>query len=146
MILPDVNLLLYAYRRELPNHEAAWQWWVSLIDGDEEVGIPWSVVVSFLRLMTNRRAMDPPITIDESIECVRTWFQYAHVTLLSPGPNHMNHFLSLLEAVQVGGNTVPDAHIAASAIENNAEVHTNDSGFNRFPGLRWHNPLQTVNC
>ena len=145
MIVPDVNLLLYAYRRELPDHEAAWQWWSSLLDGDEEVGIPWSVVVSFLRLMTNRRAMDPPISVNEAIACVRTWFQHAHVILLAPGLNHMDYLFGLMEAVQVGGNLVTDAHIAACALEHDAEVHSADSDFGRFPGLRCHNPLKPVN-
>ena len=145
MIVPDVNLLLYAYRRELPNHEAAWQWWTGLLDGDEEVGIPWSVVVSFLRLTTNPRTMAPPTTIFEAIDCVQSWFEHSHVEILAPGRNHLGYLVDLLEAVQVGGNTVPDAHIAAVALENDAEVHTNDRGFRRFPGLRWHNPLASVN-
>ena len=145
MIVPDVNLLLYAYRRELPDHEAARQWWTGLLNGDEEVGIPWSVVVSFLRLMTNRRVMAPPTALSDVIDSVQSWFEHSHVVILAPRPDHLGYLIDLLEAVQRGGNTVPDAHIAAIALENDAEVHTNDFGFRRFPGLRWHNPLAHVN-
>lgn len=142
MIVPDVNLLLYAYRREMPDHETAWQWWTDLLDGDEQVGIPWSVVIAFLRLMTNRHAMVLAITIDEAIQCVADWFRHSHVEPISPVDDHMSNIAALLRSVQTGGNIVPDAHIAALALEYNAEVHSNDSDFGRFSGVRWHNPLR----
>ena len=72
---------------------------------------------------------------------VRDWFRYAHVTPLNPGAEHLTLVQRHLEAAGVGANLVTDAHIAALAMEYQAEVHSNDSDFRRFPGLRWRNPL-----
>ena len=72
---------------------------------------------------------------------MREWFEVPHVVPIEPGPDHLTHLLRNLVAAGVGGNLVPDAHIAALAREYQAEVHSNDADFRRFPGLRWRNPL-----
>ena len=77
----------------------------------------------------------------QAVDCVTEWFQYAHVTPVNPGVEHLMHFRRNLDAAGTAANLVTDAHIAALAIEYQAEVHSNDTDFSRFPGLRWHNPL-----
>ena len=141
MIVPDVNLLLYAYNREAPLHNEARTWWVGLINGTERVGIPWAVANSFLRLLTIRGLLTHPATPSQALDFVREWFRQPHVAPLNPGSQHLTLLGQLLAAAGVGGNLVMDAHLAALAMEYQAEVHSNDSDFGRFPGLRWRNPL-----
>ena len=141
MIVPDVNLLLYAYNREAPLHNEARNWWVGLINGTERVGIPWAVANSFLRLLTIRGLLTHPATPSQALDFVREWFRQPHVAPLNPGSQHLTLLGQLLAAAGVGGNLVMDAHLAALAMEYQAELHSNDADFSRFPGLRWRNPL-----
>ena len=113
------------------------------MNGVERVGIPWAVSTGFVRLTTNPSAMSPRLSPMEAIDHVEDWFRYAHVTPIYAGSNHLTYFRRNLRATGVGGNRVPDAHIAALAMEYDAEVDSNDSDFGRFPGLRWRNPLQS---
>lgn len=142
MIVPDVNLLVYAYVTGMPEHDAARRWWESTVNGDEMVGLPWSVIGGFARLATHPKVIYPPMKPAEALGHVRDWLCYAHIDAIAPGPEHLDIMQRNLEAVGAGGDLVPDAHIAALAMENGAEVHSNDSDFGRFPGLRWHNPLR----
>ena len=141
MIVPDTNLLIYAYNDETERFEAARSWWEGLLSGAEPVGIPWAVSTAFLRLMTRPGAVNPPVTPERAVGYVREWFEVPHVVPIEPGPDHLAHLLRNLAAVGVGGNLVTDAHIAAVAMEYQAEVHSADADFGRFPGLRWRNPL-----
>ncbi|MCY4121188.1 MAG: type II toxin-antitoxin system VapC family toxin [Acidobacteria bacterium] len=141
MIVPDINLLVYAYNDGAPNHEAARRWWEGLVNGAERVGVPWIVATGFVRLMTHPRALTAPGSPTDAISLVRDWFRYAHVSPINPGVEHLTHLQRNLEAAGVGANLVTDAHIAALAMEYQAEVHSNDTDFSRFPGLRWRNPL-----
>ena len=141
MIVPDVNLLLYAYNQASPFHEGARGWWEGLVNGRERVGIPWIVVAGFLRLITQRTMLSQLATPSQAMSFVDAWFRYPHIAPLNPGPQHLSLLREALDAAGVGGNLVTDAHIAALAIEHQAEVHSNDADFARFPGLRWRNPL-----
>ena len=141
MIVPDINLLVYAYNDGAPDHEAAGRWWEGLVNGAERVGVPWMVSTGFVRLMTHPRALTAPIAPVDAIAHVRDWFRYPHVSPINPGADHLAHVQRNLEAAGVGANLVTDAHIAALAMEYQAEVHSNDRDFSRFPGLRWRNPL-----
>ncbi len=141
MIVPDLNLLLYGYFRDSPHHKAAQQWWQSLLTGSEPVGIPWVVVLGFIRLSTNPRVMTDPLNLPEAKRIVDDWMRQLHVSPLNPGPQHMTLLSQTLTAGTGNSDFVTDAHIAALAIEHHAEVHSNDSDFNLFDGLRWRNPL-----
>ena len=141
MIVPDINLLVYAYNDGAPHHGTASRWWEGLVNGAERVGVLWIVSTGFVRLMTHPRAVAAPISPVDAIAHVRDWFRYAHVSPINPGAEHLTHVQRNIEAAGVGGNLVTDAHIAALAMEYQAEVHSNDSDFTRFPGLRWRNPL-----
>ncbi len=141
MIVPDVNLLIYAYNDGSPRHDSARRWWEDLINGTERVAVPWVVSTGFVRLMTHAKVLARPAAPSEAVEYVREWFRFPHVTPINPGSEHITHFRRNLDAAGVGANLVTDAHIAALAMEYQAEVHSNDTDFSRFPGLLWRNPL-----
>ena len=141
MIIPDLNLLVYAHNDGTPYHDPARRWWEGLVNGTERVGVPWVVSAGFVRLMTHPRVLIQPATPAEAVDCVREWFLFPHVVPVNPGSGHLVHFRRNLVAAGVGANLVTDAHIAAVAMEYQAEVHSNDTDFSRFPGLRWLNPL-----
>ena len=99
------------------------------------------VVAGFVRLLTHPSMLQFPATLMQAVNYVEQWFQFSHVTPLNPGREHLAIFRRALDAAGVGGNLVTDSHIAALAMEYQAEVHSNDTDFSRFPGLRWRNPL-----
>ena len=142
MIIPDINMVVYAHNEIAPEYPSALSWWLDLLDGDEEIGLPWIVIAGFVRIMTNPRAMSSPLTPLEAMDRVADWLSRPHVHLIEPRTNHFNVFRRNLAVLSSGGNNVPDAQLAAFAIERGAELHTNDNGFGRFPGLRWRNPLR----
>ena len=141
MIVPDLNLLVYAYNDGVPNHEPARRWWEDLVNGTERVGVPWVVSTGFVRLMTHPSVLVRPATATEAVDYVREWFRFPHVAPVNPGAEHLALLRRNLAAAGVGANLVTDSHIAAVAMEYQAEVHSNDTDFSRFPGLRWRNPL-----
>lgn len=141
MIVPDVNLLVYAYNADALAHTGARSWWEGLLSSDEPVGLPWPVLVGFVRLMTHPAVLVQPMQTTLALRHVRSWLEVPNVELLEPGPRHLELFERALEQAGVGGNLVTDAHLAAFAWENQAELHSNDADFARFSGLRWRNPL-----
>ena len=141
MIVPDVNLLLYAFNSGSPHYNAARRWWEGLVNDTEQVGLPWAVIISFIRLATHPRMLTPPMTTAQAIGYVRDWLDYNHIVPINPGAAHLMLAQRILDAAGAGGDLVPDAHIAALAMEYGAEVHSNDADFSRFPGLQWRNPL-----
>ncbi len=141
MIVPDLNLLVYAHKEDMPWHESARLWWEGLVNGSERVGVPWVVSTGFVRLMTNPATFNQPASPAEAVDCVRKWFRFPAVGPINPGPDHLDLLRRNLISAGVGVNLTTDAHIAALAMEYQAEVHSNDNDFSRFPGLRWRNPL-----
>ena len=141
MIIPDVNLLVYAYNTDAPFHTQARRWWEACVAGSQPVGIPWAVALGYLRLMTNARVHPRPLTMAVALGHLRLWLEQPSVLILQPGPRHLGILTGFCEAGVLSGPLLTDAHIAALAIENQAIVHSNDSDFSRFAGLRWINPL-----
>lgn len=141
MIVPDINLLIYAYNDGATHHAAARDWWEGLLRGEEHVGIAWVVSIGFIRLMSNDRALKSPMSPSDAATRVKDWFRCAHIQALNPGNRHLEYLQRNLTVQGSGRNLVTDAHIAALAMENYAVLHTNDSDFVRFPGLHWHNPI-----
>ena len=125
MIVPDLNLLLYAHNDGAPQFAEARRWWESLLNGTERVGIPWIVAVGFIRLSTKPAVLDSPFSPENAVNTVEEWFSFPHVAPLNPGPGHLDRVRSLLAVAGTGGNLVNDAHIATLALEHGAEV---DSG------------------
>ena len=141
MIIPDLNLIVYAHYDGAPYHQAAKHWWEGLVNGSERVGIPWVVATGFVRLMTHPRVVTNPATPEEAVGYVQEWFQFPHVMPINPGSDHLAHLRRNLAAAGVGADMVTDAHLASLAMEYQAEIHSNDVDCSRFPGLRWRNPL-----
>lgn len=140
MIIPDLNLLLYAYTPGATDHAMAKAWWEKLLRSAAPVGLPWAVVLGFVRLTTTRGVLAVPATPADALQRVEAWFQQPNVSILNPGPRHLALLRVTLSAT-AGGSMTTDAHLAALALEHQAELHSNDTDFARFPGLRWHNPL-----
>jgi uncharacterized protein len=141
MIVPDLNLLVYAYDASSPSHGRARQWWIKCLSGSESIGLSWVVVLGFVRLWTSPRIFENPMTVDLAASHVESWFKRPAVRPLNPGPRHLELAFGLLRAEGKAGNLTTDAHLAALAIEGNATLHTADTDFLRFPGLKWVNPL-----
>lgn len=141
MTLPDVNLLLHAYNRESPVHAAALAWWESLLNGTSPVGLSWVAMLGFIRIATHPQVLANPMPVTIACHHVRGWLRRPYVTVLDPGSRHAEIVFGLLEAVGTAGNLTTDAHLAALAIEHQAELHSTDADFARFPGLRWRNPI-----
>lgn len=142
MIVPDINLLIYAYNDQAPQHTAAKAWWEDLLNGKTPVGLSWLAISGFLRLMTHPRVLAQPLPVVQATTLVRSWLVQAPVRMLQPGSKFPEIFLRQLEQVGTAGNLTTDAQLAALAIEHQAELHSNDADFSRFTGLRWVNPLR----
>ena len=142
MIVPDLDLLIYAYNEESEFHQAAQTWWQELVTGTETVGIPWQVSDGFIRQASNASLMAVPWTPASAAGEVRRWLDNEHITPLAPGPHYPEILEQILAATGATRRMVTDATIAALALENGAEVHTHNArDFQRFQGLLWRNPL-----
>ncbi len=141
MIVPDINLLLYAAFSIFPAHERARAWWEASLANAVEIGIPGPVVFGFIRISTNPRAFQHPNTTEASLALVEAWLAHRTVRVLTPGPRHLEIAFGLLRDLGTAGNLTTDVQLAALAIEYQAELHSADHDFARFPGLRWRNPV-----
>lgn len=141
MILPDISLLLHAYNTDSPVHAAARAWWEGLLNGTRPVGLSWAAILGFLRLATHRQVWTNPLPVATACGHVRAWLAQPYVAPLDPGARHAEILFGLLESLGTAGTLTTDAHLAALAIEHQAELHSTDADFARFPGLRWTNPL-----
>jgi uncharacterized protein len=142
MVVPDVNLLLYAHVSAFRQHRAAKKWWEALLAGRQDVGVASPALFGFVRLATNRKVLEPPMEVEGALERVESWFSRAQVRFLQPGPRHLEIAFRLLRSLGAAANLTTDVQLAALAIENQAELHSNDSDFARFPDLRWVDPLK----
>jgi len=142
MILPDINLLVYAYNSSAPNHSQAKAWWEACLSENEIVGLPWIVLLGYLRLMTSHSVLVHPLSPGEACGHIRSWLARPQTQILHPGPRHLDLLQSFLWDSEASGKLSTDAHLAALAVEHQAELHTNDGDFARFSGLCWKNPLK----
>jgi len=142
VIVPDINVLIHAYNLDSPRHGAARAWWERTLAGPRPVGIAWAAVLSFVRIMTHRGILRNPMTVHDAVRRVRAWLNHPRVQVLTPAEQHGDILFGLLEHVGTAGNLSTDAHLAALAIEYQAELASTDNDFARFPGLRWFNPLR----
>ena len=141
MIIPDVNLLLYAHVTAFTQHARARRWWEDAMNGSRVVGIAAPALFGFVRLASNPRVIEPPLAVHAARAEVERWFERRHVQFLQPGPRHLEIAFALLRDAGVAANLTTDAQLAALAIEHQGEVHSNDVDFGRFAGLRWANPI-----
>lgn len=141
MILVDANLLIYAYVNTFAQHTAARQWLDARLSGTASVGLPWPSLLAFLRLVTNPRIFEHPETIDKALQQVEEWLDCAPVWTPQPTDRHREVLKTLLMDQSLRANLIPDAHMAALAIEHGLVLCSTDGDFGRFSGLRWENPL-----
>lgn len=141
MILVDVNILIYSVNQDAPLHSRAKPWLEKAISGTETIGIPWNVLLAFLRLTTRPGLFRNPLRIDSAFDLIDFWLEQSSVSIIHPGPRHQTILREILEPLGTGGNLTSDAHLAALALENRAEICSSDSDFLRFPGVKWRNPL-----
>jgi hypothetical protein len=141
ILVPDVNLLVYAYDSRSPWHDRARNWWETSLSDGSAVGIPWVVVLAFTRLMTHPTLSENPMTVEEVHERIDEWLALPQTLLLVPREGTLGHMFDLLGSVGAGGNLSTDALIAAHALEHGGVVCSNDHDFGRFKGVRWINPL-----
>jgi len=141
LILVDANLLVYAHVKGTTEHERAREWLDGKLNGPAPVGLPWASLLGFLRLVTNPRIFDRPTTVADAWNQVKAWLDCETAWIPEAGARHADRLGELLAVPGVRGNLVPDAHLAALAIEHGLMLCSTDGDFARFPGLRWENPL-----
>jgi hypothetical protein len=141
MTLVDANLLLYAHDPRATQHEASRAWLEAALSGSELVRFAWVTLWAFLRISTNPRVFERPLSTQEAGEAVSSWLAQPLAGVLEPEERHWEILAGLTRSGQTTGPLVMDAALAAIAIEHGATLHTTDRDFARFPGLRWINPL-----
>jgi uncharacterized protein len=141
VLLVDVNVLVYAFRRDAPDHQRYASWLRELIDSNEAFAITDIVLSGFVRIVTHPGIFTPPSTIERAISFVDQIRSRPQCVSVVPGPRHWSIFTALCRETGATGNLVPDAYLAALAIESGCQWITTDRGFVRFPGLRWRHPL-----
>lgn len=142
MIIPDVNMLLYAVISGFPQHARAHAWWEQAINSPARIGLTHPAVFGFLRIATNARVLESPLPVKDAIGYIQDWLGQPNVDLLAPGTQHLPTALGLLEEIGTAGNLTTDVQLAAYAIEHQGEIHSNDTDFARFPQVKWINPLK----
>jgi uncharacterized protein len=141
MILPDLNLLLYAYNPHAAQHARVRQWWEHAVNGRELIGLPHEVTLGFVRIATNPRLGNAAVSLAATKAVVDGWLDLPIVRVLLPRENHVEKVLALMERAGVGGQLTSDASLAVYAMDNRATLCSNDGDFARFPGLSFVNPL-----
>lgn len=142
MILVDTNILLYAEDQLNPQHEIARQWWDAQLSGSAPVCLAWSVLGAFIRIGTNARVFERPLTLNQAITRVQSWLDQPCTRVVTPTERHWAVLQGLLVEGQALGNLVSDADLAALALQHGCTLMSTDGDFARFPKVKWINPLR----
>ncbi len=142
MILVDANLLLYAEDQQSPFHEPARQWWDAQLSGYSPICLCWTVINAFIRIGTNPRVFEQPLSLNEAIIRVQSWLNQPCTRLVQPTSHHWIVFQKMLSEGQAPANLVTDAHLAALASEHGCVLMSTNTDFSRFPSIKWRNPLK----
>jgi len=141
MILVDANVLLYAEDQLSSRHAVAREWWDAQLSGATPVCLCWTVLGAFIRIGTNPRVFEHPLSLDQALARVQSWLEQPCTRIVCPTERHWPVFRKMLVDGQAVANLVTDAHLAALAIEHGCELISTDTDFSRFPGIKWRNPL-----
>ncbi|MDQ3601814.1 MAG: PIN domain-containing protein [Actinomycetota bacterium] len=141
MIAVDANLLVYAHVTSYPQHDGARQWLEEQLAGSVRVGLPWASLLAFVRLVTNPRLFTEPESVADAWQQVEAWLDAGPVWLPAPTPRHREVLRGCIRQPGLRANDVPDAHLAALAVEHGLKLATSDRGFARFERLAWFDPL-----
>ena len=141
VIIPDLNLLLYATNSQERRHVQAHRWWSMTLSGHVPVGLPWMVVMGFIRITTGPHYSGVPVPVESAMSAIREWRSAECVRMIDPREEHLHIVERLLISRGVGGRHTMDAHLAALAIEHRGTIYSADSDFAEFPSVSWVNPL-----
>ena len=142
MKIVDVNILVYAASRTSEFHQPVHRWWTeTLNDPSSEIGLCWTAVIGFLRIMTLPSLLPKPLLLSEAQLCVQEWLDLPNLRLVKESERHWDVLKEVLQHAGAGGNRITDSHLAAIAISYGATLASCDSGFARFPRLKWENPI-----
>jgi toxin-antitoxin system PIN domain toxin len=141
LILVDANILLYAQDSLSPHHQQAREWWDGRLSQGGPVCLCWTVLSAFIRIGTNHRVFDHPLSLEQALARVQSWLDQPFTRVVRPTEQHWTIFQQMLTDGQAVANLTTDAHLAALAIEHGCELASTDSDFARFPKLKWSNPL-----
>lgn len=141
MILVDINLLIYATSERTKKHRDARSWLEAQLNGSSRVGLPWTCLLGYLRITTNRRAFPDAISMEKAWNQIDEWLGCDQVWIPQPTERHAAVLGSLCAQPGVHGDLVSDAHLAALAIEHGLTLCSTDGDFARFRELKWQNPL-----
>ena len=141
MILPDVNVLLYAFRKDVPDHARYRDWLEEVINSNAAYGISLQVLSGVIRIATNPKVFKLPSRTETVTAFASRLIDQPHCQLIAPGQRHWNILVDLCKTANATGNLVQDAWLAALAIESGCEWITIDRDFSRFEGLRWRPPF-----
>ncbi len=141
MILPDVNILVYAFREGTPEHKSHREWLQAVVNGDSAYGVSPQVLCSFVRVVTHPTIFSRPSSLSEALKFCQVLMDQPHCQWVLPGARHWSIFTDLCRRAHATGNLVQDAWLAALAIEHGCEWITNDRDYSRFPGLAWRPPF-----
>lgn len=143
MIIVDANVLIFAVDKDSPSHGRAHSWVEQAFSADEIVGLPWNVLLAFIRIATRAGILRQPLGIEAALGCVQAWLEQPVARIVTPTPAHFGVLAALLRDVGTAGNLTTDAHLAALAVEHGARICSADRDFLRFPGVELINPLAT---
>ena len=141
MILPDVNVLLYAFRSDSQEHSSYKEWLEGVVNGPAAYGISPQVVASVFRIATHPRIFIRPSSLESVLEFATVLLSQPSCNIVVPGPRHWEIFGKIALECRAAGNLIPDAWFAALAIESGCEWITTDRDYSRFKGLRWRAPF-----
>jgi hypothetical protein len=141
LILVDANILLYAEDSLHPRNQQAREWWDGQLSQTGTVCLCWTVLSAFIRIGTNPRVFEHPLSLEQALARVQSWLDQPCTRVVRPTERHWAVFQQMLTDGQAIANLVTDAHLAALAIEHGCELASTDSDFARFPKLKWSNPL-----
>jgi toxin-antitoxin system PIN domain toxin len=144
MYLADVNILVNAYRPDQEHHEESAEWLDALVAGESRFAVCDQVLASFLRIVTNPRFVFDPDPLADALDFAETFRAQPHCVVVSPGFDHWTIFTRLCREAGTRASLVPDAYLAALAIEWGCEWVTYDRDFSRFKGLRWSTPSEII--
>jgi toxin-antitoxin system PIN domain toxin len=141
MKLIDLNILLYAVNENAVHHARVRSWWEGAVNGEETVGLPWIVLLGFLRVSTHPRIFPRPLDPDAATERIDLWLSLDNIRVVREKEEHWEILRILIKESGIAGNLSTDGHLAAIAISHGAVLVSCDSDFSRFKGLRWENPV-----
>jgi toxin-antitoxin system PIN domain toxin len=142
LILVDVNVLVYAHRRDARGHARYREWFEATVNDEAAFGVSELVLSGFVRIVTHPRVFNTPTPIGIALSVAGGLLERSNCVRVNPGPRHWGIFRTLCGAADARGNLVSDAYLAAVAIESGSEWITTDRDYARFPGLRWRHPLE----